>query len=467
MKKIIFFLFICLGMLKAQTQDTSSVIFQYLPASVRIDSSYILLAESPSLAYKITWKNLQRSLDFTKLPHTTVSNPDDYFALTHVSGGLDTAKAIKASDLYFTLFRDSVQNSLGIATSEIYGYVDSTSNSLTAVIGLKTNIVTTDSLKNRLTTAEGSISVLTSQVGSLQSDYTNLQSAINLKANISKVDSIDNRLQTAESLLSLHSGYISDLSSDYSNLYSTVVLKANISTLDSLTNRVSTAESGIVANVNAIGAIEDDITTINSYLVLYAKKDSMISYINLSPESIKISASKITLDGDVVASSLTSKTITGATIQTNGGASGRLILNGAGNSLDFIQDMSVYSMQFSNTYGGFFFSGGAGFGGTVVASNLKIGTANVATQSYVTSQGYLTSESDPNIYSWARASTKPSYTYSEVGAAAASHTHTASAITDFNSAATNVTETILNNNTITLQYKDWSGANQSITIVTW
>lgn len=39
--------------------------------------------------------------------------------------------------------------------------------------------------------------------------------------------------------------------------------------------------------------------------------------------------------------------------------------------------------------------------------------------------GYLTSytETDPTVPSWAKASTKPTYTYSEVGAASSSHTH--------------------------------------------
>ena len=48
-----------------------------------------------------------------------------------------------------------------------------------------------------------------------------------------------------------------------------------------------------------------------------------------------------------------------------------------------------------------------------------------ATQSWTNSQGFLKSysETDPTIYSWAKASTKPTYTYSEVGAAASSHNH--------------------------------------------
>ena len=37
--------------------------------------------------------------------------------------------------------------------------------------------------------------------------------------------------------------------------------------------------------------------------------------------------------------------------------------------------------------------------------------------------GYLTSETDPTVPSWAKASSKPSYTASEVGAASSTHTH--------------------------------------------
>ena len=37
--------------------------------------------------------------------------------------------------------------------------------------------------------------------------------------------------------------------------------------------------------------------------------------------------------------------------------------------------------------------------------------------------GFITTETDPTVPSWAKASSKPSYTASEVGAAASSHTH--------------------------------------------
>lgn len=70
--------------------------------------------------------------------------------------------------------------------------------------------------------------------------------------------------------------------------------------------------------------------------------------------------------------------------------------------------------------------------GYTTASNTQTFTNKSGNISQWTNNvGYLTSytETDPTIYSWAKASTKPSYTYSEVGAAATSHTHTYSDLT--------------------------------------
>lgn len=74
-----------------------------------------------------------------------------------------------------------------------------------------------------------------------------------------------------------------------------------------------------------------------------------------------------------------------------------------------------------------------------------------------------------DVYAWAKAATKPSYTHSEVGAAAATHTHVAADITDFTSAVqalipeatvdTNTTYKIVANgaNSFKLQSKDIDG----------
>lgn len=59
--------------------------------------------------------------------------------------------------------------------------------------------------------------------------------------------------------------------------------------------------------------------------------------------------------------------------------------------------------------------------------------AEYVTETELAAKKYLTSytETDPTVPAWAKAATKPIYTASEVGAAAASHTHTKSQITDF------------------------------------
>lgn len=72
---------------------------------------------------------------------------------------------------------------------------------------------------------------------------------------------------------------------------------------------------------------------------------------------------------------------------------------------------------------------------THITSDITNFPTNVS--SFINDAGYLTTEIDPTVPSWAKASTKPSYTYSEVGAAAESHTHVTDDITDF---PTNVSE---------------------------
>ena len=47
--------------------------------------------------------------------------------------------------------------------------------------------------------------------------------------------------------------------------------------------------------------------------------------------------------------------------------------------------------------------------------NVTINSANIATQSWVQQQGYLTYETDPTVPAWAKAATKPSYAFSEIG----------------------------------------------------
>lgn len=52
-----------------------------------------------------------------------------------------------------------------------------------------------------------------------------------------------------------------------------------------------------------------------------------------------------------------------------------------------------------------------------------------------TAMGYLTAETDPNVYAWAKAATKPTYTYTEVGAQVAGSYQASLGITGFDSDA--------------------------------
>lgn len=72
------------------------------------------------------------------------------------------------------------------------------------------------------------------------------------------------------------------------------------------------------------------------------------------------------------------------------------------------------------------------FAGLDVNGNLtdsSYNAANFATSGHNHAGVYLTAETDPTVSAWAKAATKPTYTYSEVGAAAASHSHAQADVT--------------------------------------
>ena len=87
-----------------------------------------------------------------------------------------------------------------------------------------------------------------------------------------------------------------------------ITLKANKTYADSLNNRLSTAEANITINANAIttevtnrtnadNTLQSQITQTANNLNLRVRKDSVISQINISPESVTISSSKLNITG--------------------------------------------------------------------------------------------------------------------------------------------------------------------------
>ncbi len=136
-------------------------------------------------------------------------------------------------------------------------------------ISLKADITQIDSLRDRMNNAEASI-ILNAN------DIDGLESSIVLKANTTSVDSLKGRMTTAEGTISTHTSQIGSLTS------TTTSLSASITNLD---DRLTTAEAGVIANA-------DNIDGISSSLLLYAKKDSVMSYVEITPDLI-------TINGDV------------------------------------------------------------------------------------------------------------------------------------------------------------------------
>ena len=195
-------------------------------------------------------------------------------------------------------------------------------NGMDAAIALKANQAIVDEHSQRLSAAEVAI------------DGAN--AAIKLKADLSTVTEQGKRLSAAEILVD---GVAADL-----------MLKASKEELDNMGERVSAAEASIKVNANGI---ESKVS-----------KNGIISAINQTAESVRISASKIELDGQTIVEVLT------------------------GGYLD------VYSINMTECTAGLLHSTSltaeAINAGEAYFDSLYIGSAAVATQNWVSGRGYAT-----------------------------------------------------------------------------
>lgn len=328
--------------------------------------------DKDSLAYKLFWYDNSNKLDSAWISiSNALSSPWAINIEARQRQDADNNLQSQINLLANVSNYDSLLQELDIAKAQILlkankTYVDSNTTILQGLISSKASVLTIDTLKlkdnifeNRIQSAESNLLLKANKTttDSLGNKITSLQSLVALKANISTTDSLkisntflNTRLTNAESSLQLKANKTTtdSLGLQFSLLQSGFNLKANVSYVDSLSemftdttallrNRLSTAEAGIQANaslvLNALGEISD----IQSNLLLYAKKDSIISYINISPETIKISANKILLSGTTIADSLFGKTIIAPYIKTS--ASGKRIeINSTTNTIDFFDD---------------------------------------------------------------------------------------------------------------------------------
>jgi hypothetical protein len=120
-----------------------------------------------------------------------------------------------------------------------------------------------------------------------------------LKANKSLVDSVNGRLGTAESSIDMINDTLTYRGGQVQQLMANMNLKANVTKVDSLGVRTDSAEAGISLHAWMLSLQGGQISTLSSNLNLYARKDSIISFINLSPELIQINGENISLDGNV------------------------------------------------------------------------------------------------------------------------------------------------------------------------
>lgn len=133
-----------------------------------------------------------------------------------------------------------------------------------------------------LNTTNNNVGALTTRVGKAEADIKVNADGIALRATKSDLDNLTGRVSSAESSLSVQAGQIA-----------TKVAQSDFNTLS---GKVSTAESTITQQA--------------SQIALRVEKSGVVSAINQSAESIKISASKIDIQGAVTFSSFDSTTQT-------------------------------------------------------------------------------------------------------------------------------------------------------------
>ena len=199
------------------------------------------------------------------------------------------------------------QRVIALSWPDVYGQPDQVtvtlaSESTTAVSVMAGLIIDTTITKKRFTSdlrsqkelllaAEDKITLMATRIELIAQEVEVNAEQIALKASKEEVGDLTRRMSTAE------------IAIDGAN--AAISLKANQTTVDDLGTRVSAAEIAID------GA--------NAEIALKVSKDGVVSAINMSAEGIKISASKIELDGETIANKLLGGYIDVTSIDANEG----------------------------------------------------------------------------------------------------------------------------------------------------
>lgn len=221
------------------------------------------------------------------------------------------------------------ENSTAISTVQLD--VDGLNNQITSKVeqsDINTSINKYDS--STVSTIRNQVSQNTTDISGITSTVSDITTTLSGKADGDDLNALEKRVSTAESNITQNADQI-QLKVEQSDI-DTSISNYDTNTISGLRNRLSTAESSITQNANQIklkveqsdidssisdydtdtvsglknrlSAAESSITQNADNIELKVSKDGVISSINQSEEEIKISASKVNIEGAVTFTSL-------------------------------------------------------------------------------------------------------------------------------------------------------------------
>lgn len=270
---------------------------------------------------------------------------------------------------------------------------------------------------------------------------------------------------TKTSELTNDSGFITSASipTKVSELTNDAGYTTNVGTITGITmNGVSQGTSGVVDLGNVMTGRESDYVRSDALataieedcrkkIALLYVNGSSVAMLNSSGDSVSFLA----LAGYWIPSGLEVlyvQILNGATDFTQ--ANARLYeltdmdMTTASIRLTSVEDGTIYTADLQDT--------GSGLVGTISSQTVPTKTSDLTnTSGFITSDDVPESETDPTVPAWAKASSKPTYTASEVGALANTGGEVSGDVTLKGAAASNSPSLIFLRGTLTDNYNDW------------
>ena len=187
--------------------------------------------------------------------------------------------------------------SLKVEKSEVDKAVDDATKALTTKINdAKSEIkLTTDSITNRVSSTENTITTHTTQLKDVDSRINTVNTEIsNTKSKVSAIETnltgITSRVSSVESKQTTINGKLSSLETWKSSAEQKITDSAIISTVGKEFYKKSETDKQFSNQQSQISQLSDNID-------MKVSKDNVVSSINMSPETIKLKASKIDMAG--------------------------------------------------------------------------------------------------------------------------------------------------------------------------